>query len=68
VPRLCGDFEYQAASWHKPRRVIAKAKWHTTELLPHVGLVATNLSSAGGYIIKAIRTVKVWCAIAVRGT
>ena len=23
-----GDFEYQAASWDKPRRVVAKVEWH----------------------------------------
>jgi hypothetical protein len=26
--RLISSFEYQAGSWHKPRRVIAKAEWN----------------------------------------
>ena len=28
VKRFYGDFDYQAASWDKPRRVIAKIEWH----------------------------------------
>src|SRR3546814_8483932 len=28
VKRFFEDFEYQAASWVKPRRVIAKIEWH----------------------------------------
>lgn len=28
VKRIYGDFEYQAVSWDKPRRVIAKVEWH----------------------------------------
>jgi hypothetical protein len=34
VKRLYEDFEYQAASWGKPRRVIAKIEWHSGGLLP----------------------------------
>ena len=43
VRRLYGDFEYQAASWDKPRRVVAKVEWHPGELFPRVGFVVTNL-------------------------
>jgi hypothetical protein len=39
VRRLYGDFEYQAASWDKPRRVIAKVEWHPGELFPRIGFV-----------------------------
>ena len=35
---------YQAASWTKPRRVIAKVEWHPGELYPRVGFIVTNLS------------------------
>src|SRR3546814_4086323 len=31
VKRFFEDFEYQAASWDKPRRVIAKIEWHPGE-------------------------------------
>ena len=34
VKRIYGDFEYQAASWDTPRRVIAKVEWHPGELFP----------------------------------
>jgi hypothetical protein len=28
VKCVYGDFEYQAAPWNKPRRVVAKVEWH----------------------------------------
>src|SRR5580692_8407920 len=31
------NFTYQAGSWSKPRRVIAKVEWHPGELYPRVG-------------------------------
>ena len=37
-------FTYQAASWTKPRRAIAKVEWHPGELFPRVGFIVTNLS------------------------
>ncbi len=43
VRRVYGDFEYQAGSWEKPRRVLAKVEWHPDELLPRVGFLVTNL-------------------------
>ena len=39
------DFSYRAASWDRPRRVIAKVKWHQGELFPRVGFVVTNMSA-----------------------
>ncbi len=35
------DFQYQAASWDRPRRVIAKVEWHRGELLPRVGFIVS---------------------------
>ncbi len=35
------DFQYQAASWDRPRRVIAKAEWHRGELFPRVGFIVS---------------------------
>ena len=43
VKRLCEDFEYQAQSWDKTRRVIAKIEWHPGELFPKIGFIVTNL-------------------------
>ena len=39
------DFKYQAASWDRPRRVIAKVEWHCGELFPRVGFILTNRSA-----------------------
>jgi hypothetical protein len=38
------SFSYQAGSWDKKRRVVAKVEWHPGELVPRVGFVVTNLS------------------------
>lgn len=43
IRRLYHDFEYQAASWDKSRRVIAKVEWHPGELFPRVSFIVTNL-------------------------
>jgi hypothetical protein len=37
------NFTYQAGSWTKPRRVIAKIEWHPGELYPRVGFIVINL-------------------------
>ena len=39
------DFRYQAGSWDRPRRVIAKVEWHQGELFPRVGFIVTNMSA-----------------------
>ena len=44
VRRFHANFTYQARSWTKPRRVIAKVEWHPGELYPRVGFIVTNLS------------------------
>ena len=42
--RYYANFSYQAQSWKKPRRVVAKVEWHPGELYPRVGFIVTNLS------------------------
>ena len=37
-------FQYQAKSWQRSRRVVAKVEWHAGELFPRVGFIVTNLS------------------------
>ena len=44
VQRYYASFSYQAGSWDKKRRVIAKVEWHPGELYPRVGFIVTNLS------------------------
>jgi Transposase DDE domain group 1 len=44
VRRSYASFTYQAGSWSRPRRVIAKVEWHPGELYPRVGFIVTNMS------------------------
>src|SRR5258708_182984 len=44
VRRYYASFTYQAGSWKKPRRVVAKVEWHPGELYPRVGFFVTNLA------------------------
>jgi hypothetical protein len=44
VRRLYASFAYQAQTWDRERRVVAKVEWHPGELYPRVGFIVTNLS------------------------
>jgi len=44
VRRFYASFSYQAGSWGRKRRVVAKVEWHLGELYPRVGFIVTNLS------------------------
>ena len=44
VRRSYWNFSYQAGSWTRPRRVVAKVEWHPGELYPRVGFLVTNLA------------------------
>jgi hypothetical protein len=46
------DFQYQASSWDKPRRVVAKVEWHQGELFPRVGFIVTNLRRSSRKVVK----------------
>ena len=46
------DFLYQAASWDKPRRVVAKVEWHKGELLLRVGVITTNQFCSNRCVVK----------------
>lgn len=52
VRRFYGVFEYQAASWNKPHRVVAKVEWHPGELFPRIGFIVTNLPMERDWIIR----------------
>ena len=45
VSRFHASFSYQAGSWNKKRRVVAKVEWHPGELVPRVGLDRFHRSS-----------------------
>ena len=57
VRRYHVSFGYQAATWSKPRRVVAKVEWRPGELFPRVGLdplrgsSVTNLSRPAGRVV-----------------
>ncbi len=44
VRRTYTSLRYQAKSWSRSRRVVAKVEWHPGELYPRVGFVVTNLA------------------------
>jgi hypothetical protein len=44
VRRYFASFRYQAQSWTKPRRVVAKVGWHPGEPYQRVGFIVTNLA------------------------
>ena len=51
VRRYHASFRYQAASWKKPRRVVAKVEWHPGELYPRVAFIMTNLARPAERVI-----------------
>jgi hypothetical protein len=46
------SFAYQAQSWTRPRRVVAKVEWHQGELDPRVGFIVTDLTRPAERIVK----------------
>jgi hypothetical protein len=46
------DFLYQAGTWSRPRRVVAKVEWHQGELFPRVGFIVTNLRRSAHRVVK----------------
>ncbi len=46
------DFSYRAASWDRPRRVIAKVEWHQGELFPRVGFIVTNMTAKAKNVVR----------------
>ncbi len=43
VLRYYASFSYQAGSWSKKRRVVAKVEWHPGDLYPRVSFIVTNI-------------------------
>jgi len=44
------DFQYQADTWGKARRVVAKVEWHKDELFPRVGFIVTNMGGGAASV------------------
>jgi hypothetical protein len=51
VRRYFASFGYQAQSWKKSRRVVAKVEWHPGELYPRVGFIVTDLARPAERVI-----------------
>jgi len=46
------DLRYQAKSWDRERRVVAKIEWHEGELFPRIGFIVTNSKLPSGKVVK----------------
>ena len=46
------SFLYQAASWTKARRVVAKVEFHFGELFPRVGFIVTNFQTLNRAVVR----------------
>ena len=46
------SFSYQAQSWDKPRRVVAKIEWHPGELFARLGFIVTNLTRSPSNVVE----------------
>lgn len=46
------DLRYQAQTWAKERRVVAKIEWHDGELFPRIGFIITNSRLTAGKVVK----------------
>jgi hypothetical protein len=46
------SFLYQAASWKRVRRVVAKVEFHCGELFPRVGFIVTNLAASSWAVVR----------------
>lgn len=51
VQRFYASFSYQAKSWGRKRRVVAKVEWHPGELYPRVGFIVTNLTRPAARVV-----------------
>jgi hypothetical protein len=51
VRRFYTSFRYQAGSWTRPRRVVAKVEWRPGELYPHLGFIVTNMARAAESVV-----------------
>jgi Transposase DDE domain group 1 len=51
VRRPYASLGYQAGSWDRTRRVVAKVEWHPGELFPRVGFIVTNLARPAAGVI-----------------
>ncbi len=46
------SFLYQAATWNRARRVVAKVEFHFGELFPRLGFIVTNLATDNRAVVR----------------
>ena len=46
------DLKYQARSWKRPRRVVAKIEWHLGELFSRYYFIVTNSKLTASKVVK----------------
>jgi hypothetical protein len=46
------SFLYEAESWKKARRVVAKVEFHLGELFPRAGFIVTNLETDSRAVVR----------------
>jgi hypothetical protein len=46
------SFQYQADSWIRPRRIVAKVEHHVGEIFPRVGFIVTNLRLPNRAVVR----------------
>ena len=46
------DLLYQAGTWDRPRRVVAKIQWHAGELFARVGFIVTNRTDPAKGVVR----------------
>ena len=46
------SFRYQAESWAKPRRIVAKVEHHRGELFPRPGFIVTNMTLPSRSVVR----------------
>jgi hypothetical protein len=46
------SFPYQAETWSKPRRVVAKVEHHLGELFPRLGFIVTNMNLPNPSLVR----------------
>jgi hypothetical protein len=51
VRRFQANFTYQAGSWTRPCRVVAKVEWHPGELVPRIGFIVTNMTKPAERVV-----------------
>jgi hypothetical protein len=49
---LYHEFQYRAVAWSRKRRVIAKVKWHRSELFPRVWFIVTNFNWTAKNVVR----------------